>query len=341
MHRLIVISKEELKKIDSQEMYKIYDEWPQISIDAYNFPNKKIKIQKTRHLVFVGMGGSGTIGDVFSSILSKTGIHVTIVKGFFLPKTVNKKSVIIITSVSGNTKESIEILQKSWQIGAKVIAFSDGGKIKEICKTNRITHFNIKKAHSPRASFTVFLYSMLSILNPILPISKEQILESIDELNRINKKINSTKISKSNNAIKIAEWIKTTPVIYFPCGLQSAAIRFKNSIQENCKMHVIVEDVIEACHNGVVAWEKPNNFQPILLRGADDSEKTIQLWKVLKKYFKNNKIEFLEIKTVKGNILTKIVCLIYLLDYASIYLSIKLKVDPSPVKSIEYIKKYL
>ena len=33
--------------------------------------------------------------------------------------------------------------------------------------------------HSPRASFTKFLYSILNILEPILPIEKKEILESI------------------------------------------------------------------------------------------------------------------------------------------------------------------
>ena len=330
-----------LKKIDSKEMHKTYDKWSEIAFKSYKKPVKKIKFEKTSHLVFAGMGGSGAIGDLFSAILSKTKIHVTVVKGFNLPKTVNRNSIVVITSVSGNTQESISILEKSMKVGSKIIAFSDGGKIKEICEKNKILHINVEKFHSPRASFTAFVYSMLSILKPILPIKQNEIVESINELEKIGKKIDSTNISNSNIAIKISEWIEMTPIIYYPLGLESAAIRFKNSIQENCKMHVIAEDVIEACHNGVVSWERPSNFQPILLRGADDSEKTIQLWNVLKKFFKKNKIEFLEVHSVKGNILTKLVCLIYLLDYASIYLSIKYKMDPTPVKAIDYIKKNL
>ena len=336
-----MIDYQSLKKIDSKEMHKTYDKWSEIAFEADKKPVKKIKFEKTSHLVFAGMGGSGAIGDIFSAILSKTKIHVTVVKGFNLPKTVNRKSIVIITSVSGNTQESISILEKSIQVGSKIIVFSDGGKIKEICEKNKIIHINVEKVHSPRASLTAFLYSMLSVMKPILPIKQNEIVESINELKKIGKKIDSTNISKSNKAIEISEWIEMTPIIYFPFGLQSAAIRFKNSIQENCKMHVIAEDVIEACHNGVVSWEKPSCFQPILLRGADDGEKTIQLWNVLKKFLRKNKIEFLEVQSVKGNILTKLVCLIYLLDYASIYLSIKHNVDPTPVKAIDFIKKNL
>ena len=46
------------------------------------------------------------------------------------------------------------------------------------------------------------------------------------------------------------------PIIYYPWGLHSAAIRFKNSLQENAKIHVFSEDIIESSHNGIVAWEK-------------------------------------------------------------------------------------
>lgn len=330
-----------LKKIDSENMHEIYDKWPEIALKSYNNPRDPIEYPKASHFVFAGMGGSGAISDIFSAILSKTETHVTVVKGHHLPKTVNSDSIVIITSVSGNTTETISILQSAIEIGAKTIAFSDGGKIKQICDENNIPHRNIIKHHSPRASFTAFLYSMLAILKPILPIKESDVIESIDNLKLIGEKINSKNISESNPAIKIAEWIEHTPVIYYPWGLQSAAIRFKNSLQENCKIHVIAEDIIEACHNGVVSWEKPTNFQPILIRGTDDFEKTVQLWNIIKRFFDSREINYKEINTEKGNILTKLICMIYLLDYSSIYLSVKLGIDPTPVEAIDFIKRHL
>ena len=52
--------------------------------------------------------------------------------------------------------------------------------------------------------------------------------------------------------------------------MQTAAIRFKNSLQENAKMHVITEDVVESSHNGVVSWEQQSNVIPIMIEGVDD-----------------------------------------------------------------------
>jgi len=102
---------------------------------------------------------------------------------------------------------------------------------------------------------------MLHVLQPIIPIDKSDILESIKNLKGISEKINSNKISADNPAIEIAEWINHPPIIYYPWGLKSAAIRYKNSIQENAKMQAMIEDVIESSHNGIVVWDKKNNFQ--------------------------------------------------------------------------------
>ena len=104
---------------------------------------------------------------------------------------------------------------------------------------------------------------------------------------------------------------------------------------------MISEELFEACHNGIVAWEKNKKFQPILIRGKDDHEKTKERWEIIKEYFKKEDIEFLEINSVEGNILSKIINLIYVLDYASIYHAVMNQVNPTPVNAIDFIKSKL
>ena len=329
----------ELKKIDSMRMFEIYDMWPDIARKSYIKKYNKINYLGIKHIVFAGMGGSGTLGDIFSSILSKTKIHVDVVKGYHLPKTINKNTLVVAISISGNTEEILKILRDARKLDCKLIAFASGGKMEKLCKNNKIEFRKIEKFHSPRASFPSFLYSILNILSPILPIKKKDILESIKKLEKLESLISSNNINQKNPSLKIAQWLVKTPLIYYPWGLQSVAIRFKNSLQENSKDHVVIEDVIESCHNGIVAWEKKSEIQPILIKGKDDHHKTKEKWKILAKYFIKNKIDYREINSVDGNILSKIICLIYLLDYCSIYKAVIEKIDPSPVKSIEYMKK--
>ena len=148
-------------------------------------------------------------------------------------------------------------------------------------------------------------------------------------------------LSNSNPALLLASWITKIPIIYYSYDLHSAAIRFKNSLQENSKIHVISEDVTEMCHNGIVSWEKPSQVQPILIHGINDYIKTKKMWKILKKYFNLHNIDFREISSVKGSILSKLINLIYVLDYITIYHAVLNKTDPSPIRSIDYIKSRL
>ncbi len=339
VNRLLDIST--LKKIDSKGMYKIYDRWPELAKESYEKDYEKVGYEGVDHVVFSGMGASGTLGDIFSSILSKTNLHVNVVKGYLLPKTVNKKTLVVITSVSGNTMESLSILKSAYEIGSNIIAFSSGGQMENFCKKNNIKHRKIPMPHSPRASFTIFLFAMLKVLQPLLPIHNHEIIESLSKLNELRDLICSENLTANNPSLELAEWINGIPLIYFPFGLQAAATRFKNSLQENAKIHTFTEDVIEACHNGIVSWEKPSIVKPIFLEGQDDYIKTKERWKILKEYFDDKKIEFKVISSVKGGILTKLINLIYLLDYSSIYLATISGIDPTPIKSIDFIKKRL
>jgi glucose/mannose-6-phosphate isomerase len=335
------LESQDLEKIDSKNMHKIYEDWPNISRTCFEKDFEKIKVSNINHIVFVGMGGSGALGDIFSAILSKTNIHIGVVKGYNLPKTVNENTLVVTISISGNTDETNTVLKNASKLNCKLIAFSSGGKMEQFCKDNNIEFRKIDKFHSPRASFTSFLFSILNILSPIIPIQEKDVQDTLKKLEEVKKQISKEDLSENNIAISLAKWISNTPLIYFPWGLESVAIRFKNSLQENSKIHVIIEDVVESCHNGIVAWERKSNVQPIMIRGIDDHFKTKEKYEILKEYFHQNKIEYKEIFSVEGNILTKIISLIYLLDYVSIYKSILEGIDPSPVKSIEYIKKMI
>jgi glucose/mannose-6-phosphate isomerase len=180
---------------------------------------------------------------------------------------------------------------------------------------------------------------MLKVLYQTLKIKEDNIIDSIEELEILQRKINSLNLTEDNTSLNLAKSIKLIPIIYYPFGLQSASIRFKNSLQENAKMHAACEDVIEASHNGIVSWEKKSDVMPILIRGSEDHIKTKERYEILKEFFIEKKIKYEELISVEGNILSKLITLIYLLDYATIYKAVIDNIDPSPVNSIEFIKK--
>ena len=332
---------DEIKRFDPQKMHEVYDNWAILAKEAYKKKLSKIHFEGIDHIVLAGMGGSGAIGDIIEAILSRENFHVSTVKGYLLPKTVDSKTLVIAISISGNTKETLSILDYSSNSGAKFVGISSGGEMVKKCRDYSIPHYNISMNHSPRASFVIFLYSILNMLDEALPIQKSEVIESLEKIKNMQVKINSKNLDDDNLALNLAKKINSNPLIYFPDGLKAAAIRFKNSLQENAKIHASIEDIIEASHNSISTWENQNNFKPILLQGADDYSKTKERWNIIKEYFNMKKIDYEEVHSVDGNIISKLVCLIYLLDYTTIYLAILSKIDPSPVTAIDFIKSKL
>ena len=130
--------------------------------------------------------------------------------------------------------------------------------------------------HSPRASYASFLFSILNILEPILPIRKKDVNEAIVSLEKTKNNIFSENLNQDNISLKLAKFTNETVFIFYPAGLQAAATRFKNSLQENTKIHAMTEDIIESCHNGIMAWEKKSDVCPVLLQGKEDHAKTTE-----------------------------------------------------------------
>jgi len=249
--------------------------------------------------------------------------------------------LVIVTSISGNTQETLSVLESAREIGCRIMAFSSGGRMEQYCKTHNLEYRKISMKHSPRCSFISFLYSMIKVLSPIIPIDEKDVYQSLESLNQTKKEICSQNLTEKNQALDLAKWMSQIPLIYYPQGLRAAAIRFKNSIQENAKMHVIREEIGEASHNGIVSWELPSQVKPILLRGIDDHIQTKQRWTIFKEYFGKNNIDFKEIFSVDGSLLSKLVNMIYLLDYSTIYRAILSGIDPSTIESIQFVKQRL
>jgi len=330
-----------LNEIDKEGMYKVYDNWPQISKENFEKNYEPVDFRFINHIVFAGMGGSGALGDIFQALLSKSNVHVSLVKGYHLPKPIDSNTLVVVTSVSGDTDESLTVLDSAKNMNCNIVAFSSGGKIEQYCKKNNLQYRKVPQIHSPRATFNIFLYAMLNVLENVIPIKKEDIEDSITQLENLSKKINSSNLTPTNPSLELAQWITRIPVIYYPWGLQAAAIQFKNCLNENAKFPAMVENVIEASHNEIVSWENSSNIMPILLTGRDDHIKTIERWEILKEYFETNNIEYKQIMTIQGSILSKLINMIYLLDYATIYRAVLSGVDPSPIKGIDFVKSRL
>ena len=340
-----------LARCDASRIRAAYDVWPEDAARENGAegpePVDLRTCGQTRHFVFAGMGGSGTVGDAMAAVLSKAGVHVDVAKGYVLPRTATRDTVVVATSVSGGTEESLAVLDEAGRRGCLAVGFSSGGgRMERLCADRGMPHRRIEARHSPRASFAAFLYGMLRALGPVLPAGAAKCVpDSISHMSALRDGIGSQNLDAgSNPSLALAEWLSGVPIVYYPAGLQAAAIRFKNSLQENAKMHAMAEDVIEACHNGIVPWwgggkgGGGGGGRPVMVRGRDDHAKTRQRWGILESMLRERGIEFRTVDSVGGDILSKVANLVYLLDYATIYRAALSGIDPTPIAAIDYVK---
>ena len=80
------MSIDRINEIDKSHMYEVYEKWPTIARKSWNESIDEIDIKNIDHVIFAGMGGSGTISDVMKAIFSKENIHINITKGYVLQK---------------------------------------------------------------------------------------------------------------------------------------------------------------------------------------------------------------------------------------------------------------
>lgn len=330
-----------IARIDTRGMARAYSAWPEMARAAHRSATPLPRGPLPHHVVFAGMGGSGAISDLFESVLSGDDIHVDVVKGYHLPRTAGPDTLVVATSISGNTAETLSVLRSASEAGCRTVSFSDGGAMAEYCEKRGLAHVRVRMEHSPRASLPAFLYTMLASLADELPVRGADVGESISVLDEVAPAVSDASLGEKNPALSLAAWLPEVPLVYYPWGLRAAAIRFKNSLQENAKTHAMAEDVMEACHNGIVAWGRDSRVRPVLVRGGDDHERTKERWGILEGFFRSRGISHRTVEAPGSSILARLVGLMYTLDYASIYRAVMLGVDPTPVEPIEYVKRKL
>jgi len=326
-----------MKKISAmaQEMIDVYRSWPEHAEESYN-SSDKVDI-KFNDILVSGMGGSGIIANILYGL---TDHEIFVAKGYFLPKKIAKDTLVICNSASGNTIETLTLLKTAHKAGCKIIAFSSGGKIEQYCKNNKIAFNKYKMLNSPRTSLVFSLYTILGSLSKSLGLPEKQVTESISNLKKTRDVIFST--DKENNpSVNLAQFMSKTPICYYSPLLLPAALRFKNDIQENCKKHAMIEEIAEACHNSINAWERPSNISPILFRKDDDHTLIKKQFNVVIEYLESKKVPYLEVFAPKGNLLNALINPMYHMGYATILRAISDGVDPTDIPAIRFIKARL
>ncbi|MGQ9719169.1 MAG: bifunctional phosphoglucose/phosphomannose isomerase [Nitrososphaerales archaeon] len=342
-----MLSPSEVKKIDKSGLHKIYEDWYVHCVNAFQTEVKVPDISHIKEVVFAGMGGSATPGDVLQDWLrDDIKIPLYVVKDYHLPRFVGRDTFVLAVSCSGNTEETLSVVHEAIKAGCKVATISSGGLLEEISLKNNIVHNKIAFKSLSRASFPYLFYVSVKILSNygLLKGLEGQILNSIRLVKDISKHVSIDSPTEGNISKKLASKLcNSLPFVYGSSLNRAVAVRFKNVLNENSKMHVVVDVQPELCHNEIVAWEgaKEKAFKALFLRYEREPPEVKARFEIIGRLIRDAGFETLEAWSWGTDRLSKIISLLYILDFASLYVAVMRGFDPSLTASIDKVKRGL
>lgn len=303
------------------------------------------KYYKNIDKIFIcGMGGSAIAGDIVKS-LYESKIPIFVIKDYNILDFIDENSLGIVCSYSGNTAETVSCFDALREKGAQIAMITSGGILKHFSSEEGYLVKLIPSGFQPRAAIGYMFFSLLGILEELGFAKRDEVsvkmmlLNIKQRLQLINKDIPT----KNNMAKKLAEMIfKKVPIIYSSNPkLYPLAYRFKCQINENAKNHAFSNTFSEMNHNEIEGWEDKSseNLIPVFITDYDENQKYMDRLDTIKKKFKEEKIEFLEIRIEGKTILGKMFSTIMYCDMISYYLAVLNKINPSSIQFIDYLKQ--
>jgi len=312
----------------------------------FDLPREYAGIDK---VIILGMGGSAIGGEVVRRLaLAESKVPVWVHRDYGLPPFVDEGSLIIASSYSGNTEETISAFTESLKTPAKKLVLTTGGKLKQLAEKESIPVFHIDYRAPPRAAFPHSFTPLVGIFQKLglLRDKSADWQEALQVLNKLSKDFAETTPIVSNPAKQLATkmWGHVA-IIYGAEILSEVAQRWKGQLNENSKTWTFFELFPELNHNGVMGYEFPSEAKKmvfvVLLRSALFHPRNLLRYEVTAKLLAEAGISHELVEAVGATALAQVMSLILFGDYISFYLAILNRIDPAPVDSIDFVKKYL
>lgn len=316
--------------------------WKKIAIPTHYITANRVLI--------LGMGGSSIAGRLAKALTDKiSSIPVTVLGDYDIPGWVDKHTLVIAISYSGNTEEPLEAFRQSIQKTDKLITIATGGKLASLASQHRALHFQINYGSQPRAALGYSLTSLLAIFQKLkyLELTDNDVQESLVLLKGFLAKIDAAEPTGRNMAKLLAQkLVGKIPIILASGTLAPVAVRWKQDFNENAKSASYTEVIPEMNHNSLVGTEYPRELGKyifvIILQSAYDHERNKLRQNITAQILSRRRVGYDQIMLQPaGNILAEMFQMILLGDLTSFYLSMLNNVAPNPVEIINFLKDKL
>jgi glucose/mannose-6-phosphate isomerase len=292
-------------------------------------------------LVVCGMGGSAVGADLArAAIGDRLALPLVTVRDYYLAPWTPPDRVVLCSSYSGNTEETIACFEAAEAIGAKRLVATTGGKLGEIARAADVPVIGVPAAFQPRASagYMFVIAAEIAAMVGAAPAIRTEIdsaaallPEAADSLAQLSAEI----------ADRLGDAI---PCIYGSDLTGALAYRWKTQINENAKQHAFSHRLPELDHNEIVGWNEEGggkHFAAVVLHDSDQHPRERQRAELTAKLIAPGAADVIEVETVGHSRTERMLWGLMLGDLVSLQLAARRGVDPSPVPVLEQLKDEL
>ncbi len=297
-----------------------------------------------RHLVIAGLGGSGIGGSIVKAITTdELRVPVDVLKSYEVPAYVNEHTLLIVASHSGNTEETLTVVETALRRGAKIACATTGGRLYELAQAHG---FDVAKLpleqNCPRQYLAYLLVNQLYFLmhyGLVGPHFKAELRAGLDRVVRDNDAI------KAEAKTLAAQLFGKLPFLYADNNLGALATRFQQQINENAKQLAHVNIFPEMNHNELVGWHLPASTfahsAVVYLKSSFNHPRVQVRMEVCKPIFAQLAQSIYDLELRGDSLAEQTLHFIHLTDWASLYLAELNQVDSFQIEVINHLKNEL
>jgi glucose/mannose-6-phosphate isomerase len=340
------------ERIDAQNMRATIHDLPRQcsaaweEAQAFDLPADYRDIDK---VVILGMGGSAIAGDLLRALAAlESPVPIFSHRGYDLPLLVDDRTLLIASSYSGNTEETLSAFQAALGTGAKKLVITTGGQLLETAQANGIPAFVFHYESTPRAALGYSLMPLLAIFGKlgIVTENSADVAEAIAAMEDLLRCISEDVPLAENPAKQLATRLHgRLPVIYGAGLLTDVARRWKTGLNETSEMWAFYEQLPEAGHNAIVGFALPPAITQaafvVFLQAPCLHSRVLLRYDFTRRALAEAGVDSETVEAMGRSPLAHILSTLFFGDYVSLYLAVLNEVAPTPTVVLARLKEWL
>ncbi|MEC9310078.1 MAG: bifunctional phosphoglucose/phosphomannose isomerase [Chloroflexota bacterium] len=335
------------EKIDSSNLRDRLRELPS-HCEAAWLASMSLKIShdngQITNVVIAGMGGSAIAGDLLMDLAAaQHTVPITVVRDFSLPMKLDSGSLVVVCSYSGETEETMSLYHDAVRQGARILAITSGGRLRENADDNGDMILQIDVLSEPRSAVAYNLILLVGAFRAlgVLTISDAEVQRSFEILRSGLSNLTEDVSVQDNPAKQLALLSKEKLLVIYGGGIFAGmARRWKSQINENSKSWAFYEVIPELLHNSIESLDSDQGIGHLLLllRPNGGDERLQRRYEVLQQLFSKKNTDYHMVGSIGDTPLGQMLDMLVLGDYFSYYLALIKNIDPSPNPVIDLAK---